>query len=88
MTVSQRCRTSPAAPILIAVFFLAIPLGAYVAGYFWLGAQTDWYSTQTMTRETIERSYRNVPLMLIYQPAGRVESWLCGIEVEISLADE
>jgi hypothetical protein len=81
-------RSSPTAPILVAAFLLAIPLGAYVAGYLWLGKQTDWYSTQTNALETIERSFPNVPLMLIYQPAGMVESWFGGIKVEVSLADE
>ena len=30
-------RSCPAAPILVAVLVIAVPLGAYLAGYFWLG---------------------------------------------------
>jgi hypothetical protein len=81
-------RSSPVAPILIAVLLVAIPLGAYAAGYFWLGKRTDWYSTQSNAHETIERSYPHLGLMLVYQPAGKLESWLRRIDVEISLGDD
>jgi hypothetical protein len=81
-------RSSPVAPVLIALLILAIPLGAYVAGYYLLGERTDWFSTQTNAHETIERSYPSLALMLIYQPAGKLESLLRRMEVEITLEDE
>jgi hypothetical protein len=89
-------RPSTAAPILAAVAIVLLPLGGYVAGYFWLGERTQWYiedlapsggpgPPQMVVLESgIERCYSQPWLMLVYQPMGRLETWLLGTDVEIS----
>ena len=83
-------RSSTAAPILAALAIVLLPLGAYVGGYYWLGAVQQWYLSgpgDPLSRgelQAIDRTYPNRLLANIYQPAGRVEAWLRGIEIKIA----
>lgn len=93
-------RPSAAAPLLAVTAILLAFLGAYVGGYYVLGEETLWLCEVELPPDTpeappklvvqpaaFERAYPQLWLMLIYQPAGQVETWLRGTEVEISCSD-
>ena len=83
-------RSSTSAPIAAAIAILLLPLAAYVGGYYWLGMAQVWYFSgpvDPLSRgglQAIHRTYSNRTLALLYQPAGRMEEWLRGIDVEVS----
>ena len=89
-------RPSAAAPILAALAILAAFVGAYAGGYFLLGEQSivlteielpsapDAPPNYSIQQTGIDRAYPQLWLMMIYQPAGRLEAWLSGSEVQIS----
>jgi hypothetical protein len=77
---------------LAVLALIVVPLGAYVAGYFWLGERRyqvagSWSSTTTVDSASagrivmIERRYTQQWLTRIYEPAGKVEGWFGDIEV-------
>jgi hypothetical protein len=68
---------------LALVLFLTLPLAAYVAVYFWLG-EYDSGENDDGGVENVARDYPQQWLAYIYSPAGKVESWLRRIEVNIS----
>jgi hypothetical protein len=78
-------RTSAVAPILAALVLLAVPLGAYVGGYFWLGVLVDPASSVpavSRTKPDLYRLYRYQWLASGFKPAARIESWLLDGQVQ------
>jgi ABC-type cobalt transport system substrate-binding protein len=70
--------------VLAALAALAALLGAYVAGYFWLGKRMDHLGLSAPTRiESIQRQYSQPWLASLYQPAGQVEELLRQVDVEV-----
>lgn len=68
--------------LALAVFALvAIPLGVYVGGYFWLGKAFGYFVVNKDQLSKIERHYDHLWQRDIFQPAARVESWVRGIQV-------
>src|SRR6186713_655681 len=69
----------------LAIFALVVvPLAIYVAGYLWLGQRRDYISLTSPTQITlIERNYRPQWAVGVFKPAGRIESWLRGIQVDV-----
>jgi hypothetical protein len=73
----------------LAVFALvAVPLGAYVAGYFWLGERHDLTHSLENELASIERAYPKQWMVTIYQPAGKAEEACRGVEVDVTWALE
>lgn len=80
--------------VALAIFALvAVPLAIYVAGYFLLGERNDFHHsgggnpTGTMT---IQRTYPQQWMAVIYRPTGRVEKWArgAGVDVDVLWIDE
>jgi len=72
-------RPSTAAPILAVlaiVLVLIVLVGGYAGGYLWLGNSREWL-------RVIERRYSSQWLVIIFQPAARLEGWVWGIEVRL-----
>jgi hypothetical protein len=70
--------------VLAALAALAALLGAYVAGYFWLGKRMDHLGLAAPTRiESIQRQYSQPWLAVIYQPAGHMEELLRRTDVAV-----
>jgi hypothetical protein len=68
--------------IALALFALvAIPLGAYVGGDFWLGEAFGYFVVNKDQPYSIERDYDHLWQRDIFQPAAKVEGWVRGIEV-------
>ena len=73
------------APVLVALL-LVLPLGSYVAGYFWLG-EYKAIKTGNLLHPTADpgivvlRVYRFRWLALAYRPAGKIEHYLRGVDV-------
>src|SRR5947207_1533520 len=66
-------------------------LGAYIAGYLLLGTIVDWRKAtdgggiiHLPTLNSVERVYRQQWALVLFQPAARVESVLCGYAVHMS----
>jgi hypothetical protein len=73
-------RPSAAAPILAV---LAVGLGAYVGGYYWLGEYHEWYGMGVAGGpHGIVRWYKRSWEAVLFQPAAWVESQFRPIEVE------
>ncbi len=70
-------------PILVAVAIVLLFLGAYLAGYFWLG-KYDSVTNDSDEAMYVSRDYGQQWLANLYQPAGKLEAWLRRIEVTIS----
>jgi len=86
MKYARRVRDYSAAIALAVVLLLALLLGTYVAGYFWMG-EYDFGETDEGVVEYVSRDYPQQWLADIYTTAGKVESWLRRIEVTISGPD-
>ena len=72
-------RPSTAAPILAATLLVvALLLGAYVGGYFWLGQETAAYKLE---KTWVRRSFPSKGYAMAYQPLAKLESWLAGWDV-------
>jgi hypothetical protein len=84
-------RSSIAAPLLAAMAIVLLPLGAYVGGYFWLGHYSEFNFGRLVDPPrdyTIaSRTFPHHALATLYRPAGRVESWLRGFDVDLSHLD-
>jgi hypothetical protein len=82
-------RPSTAAPILAVLAIVLVTLGAYVAGYFWLGDRLDEpfigyppsYARMRDDPIAITRMYQYRWQAQAYGPPAVAESWLRGIEV-------
>jgi hypothetical protein len=72
---------------LTALILLAAFLGAYLAGYFWLGMKWHWVDAHGGP-SIIEREYPHPILATMYWPMGRIEGRLCDIDVQITFADD
>ena len=71
--------------IALAVFALiVVPLSIYTAGYLFLGNRAEVYDYQGTLPVAVYRIYPQRWMKAVYQPAGGVEQWLRGIEVEVS----
>jgi len=73
--------------IALAVFAsLAVTLGAYVAGYFWLGVQRDLIHSVGYPKpgdpSVSTRIYPQRWMATAFHPAAKIEGWLRGIEAE------
>ena len=73
---------------LVVFALVVVPTAIYIAGYLWLGERSDYLHsgggepTGTMT---IERMYPQRWIAIAYQPAGRLEQWLRGRNVEVNV---
>jgi hypothetical protein len=65
-------RKSSAAPVLIVLGALLLPLVAYVAGYFWLG-RVDYMDDATTPNSIVIRSYPYAWQVVIFTPASKLE---------------
>lgn len=82
--------------VALAVFALAVvPFGIYVGGYLWFGELTKGnlgiaVANGVTYRQTgsWQRVYKRSWATCVFQPAGQVESWLRGREVDVVLSDE
>ena len=88
----MRSRSSTAAPLLVMLAIVAVPLSAYVAGYFWLGKQAELLGlgVDNFGRPypyAIERAYPQRWMVTIYKPAGWVEEKVRGFDIEIRERD-
>jgi hypothetical protein len=88
-------RPSIAAPILAVLAIVLVTLGGYLAGYFWLGR----LSTRNLGIGVVNGvEYREVKppcrnfnaswQAALYGPVGTLESWLRGVDIEITSSDE
>ena len=85
-------RPATAAAILAVLAIVMVMLGAYVAGYFWLGERSDWHVDHVISLaraahggpDLIRRSYHQRWLATIYTPAGLAEGQLLGVDVEVT----
>ena len=84
-------RRSTAAPIL-AVLAIVLPLllfGLYVGGYFWLGRPCVVQEIRVVDEleyilpERPGRTFNSRWLATLFQPMGRVESLLRGVDLEV-----
>jgi len=71
--------------IALALFaFLAVLLGTYVAGYLGLADTFEHYDLTVSSQPyKLDRIYSQRWLREGFRPAGKVEHWLRGIEVEV-----
>jgi len=81
---------------LAVLAVVAVLLGTYAAGYFLLCERQDWYAagSDTLLKDvpigplaTIERTYPRQWLAVICRPAGQLEEWLRGTDVEVTYRD-
>jgi hypothetical protein len=83
---------SSAAPLLAAVLIVGgLLLAGYAAGYFWLGElQVSTGAIQVINGKRYSegslcrRNYTTQWETLLFLPAGKVESWRRGAEVELT----
>src|SRR6187549_168762 len=67
--------------IALVVFALvAVLLGTYVGGYFWLGRAVYWSNGGV----SIARFYPQEWIARSYEPASRVEGWIRGAQVTVN----
>ena len=69
--------------VMLTMLALLLLLGVYTAGYFWLGSRNDWKSKATGAIVTIERSYGQRWLAILFRPAGWIEQRIRGVEVDV-----
>lgn len=69
--------------ILAVVLMIAIPLSAYVGGYFCLGSHSGAYK---FDETQCWRAFDHLWLVKLYRPAARVESWITGYDVQATLS--
>jgi hypothetical protein len=88
-------RPSTAAPVLAAIVLVAALVGAYVAGYLWLGQLTTANQGIAVLNgvhyRAAPRWCRNFNTQweaVLFEPATKVESWLRGIEIEATSSAE
>ena len=77
-------RRSTAAPILAALAIVLATLGAYVGGYYWLGYVFEDQHRWT-GRVSYERRYAADWQRIIFAPATRIESLLCGVPISAEI---
>ena len=76
-------RPSTAAPILALLTIVGTLLGAYVAGYFWLGEKVDFpFYNPANGGFLMARYYRNEWIATVFAPAAKVEGWFIRRDVE------
>ena len=75
-------RPSIASPILAALLLLLLPLGAYIAGYYWLTEGYFWFQSPGRTA-IVDRHYRAHWEAQLFTPAARVEGVLRGCKVTL-----
>lgn len=82
-------RLSTAAPILAVMAIGLVTLGAYVGGYFWLGARFAVVEKSTIVGGTssIVRVYPKWWLARAFAPAAKVETWLGNTRVAVESDD-
>jgi hypothetical protein len=84
MSEPRKHNRSSIAPILSAVLLLALPLGVYVAGYYWLGTAHVVYGSGPVG---IARIYPHEWQSLLFGPAARVESQLRSLNIRTTHHD-
>lgn len=85
-----------AAPILATVLVvLLMLLAGYVGGYFWLGTLSPANQGIAVVngvhyRAPVRwcRNFKAAWQTTLYQPLGQMESWLRGVEIELTSSDE
>jgi len=70
-------RKSVVASILVAVLLLALPIAAYVGGYFALSA----YGQPIEGSHVAKRLYSTQWQATFFRPAATVEGWMSGLDV-------
>lgn len=66
---------------------VVVPMAAYLGGYYWLPETTVAYSPRQGIRE-VDRVYRYSWQAAIFTPAGRVDEWLLGGDVQVYCLDD
>jgi hypothetical protein len=79
-------RRSIVVPIL-AVLAVVLPFALYVGGYFWMG-EYDATLDDDDRAYYVWRNYEQPWVANVYKPAGKLESWLRGIPVQITSPDD
>jgi hypothetical protein len=84
-------RPSPLAPIVIALLLLGAVPSLYVAGYFGAGDREDSVTTiflgkhrKSLSLHSTERVYPSVWMARLFYPAGKMESWVRGVDVQVA----
>ena len=79
---------------MLVFALLTLPLSLYTAGYLMLCSRINWSRhdvgyTDEMPPDlaVIERSYQSEWATTLFQPAGRIEQFLRGVEVRVSYTD-
>jgi hypothetical protein len=82
--MSREEQKSNFSQLMAAMVFLAVLLGGYVGGYFWLG---EWHTLTTRGGSPAVwfhlRYFPHPLLVRLYKPAGVVEQWCRGEDVYI-----
>jgi hypothetical protein len=75
---------------LAALAIMPLLLGLYAAAYVGLGTFVDVHHWPEAMFSDVpsDRHYSTRWQVAIFQPAGRIESWLRGYEVEVKHADD
>jgi hypothetical protein len=78
-------RPTSAAPLLAALAVVLVTLGTYLAGYFWLGKRSDFYSSDNflLPPSKIDRQYSQMWMAMIFRPAEWIEEKLRGVDAEV-----
>jgi hypothetical protein len=75
------------AALILAVLAVVVPFALYSGGYFWLG-EYDAELDDDDRAQYIWRNYQQAWIANMYKPASKLESWLCGIPVQITCPDD
>ena len=78
-------RALTAAMIVFAL--VVVPMAAYVGGYYGLAETTVEYSRRHGVR-VVDRVYSYSWQAAIFTPAGRVDEWLMGGDVQVYCLDD
>ena len=78
--------------VALAVFaFLAVLLGTYTLGYFWLGKYVELDlsdSARPAGVVLIERVYPQQWMKVAFRPAAKAENWLRGVLVVVTCSGD
>lgn len=78
--------------VLAVIAILAVSVGSYSAGYFWLASEYTEVSVSDSASaghiDLVDRVYPQQWLAILFRPAARIEQWLRGVPVITAWRDE